>query len=64
MAKTKKDIIEEEIQSVYIDPLTDFGFKKIFLDRELLIAFLNDVVGTNFRDCGSKTFNTQRYGNV
>ena len=50
MAKTKKDIIEEEIQSVYIDPLTDFGFKKIFLNRELLTNFLNDVIGTNIKE--------------
>ncbi|MDR1021684.1 MAG: Rpn family recombination-promoting nuclease/putative transposase, partial [Prevotellaceae bacterium] len=29
-------------EAVYINPLTDFGFKKIFGDKELLIAFLND----------------------
>ena len=46
MARAKKDIIDEAIQSVYIDPLTDFGFKKIFLNKKLLITFLNDVVGT------------------
>jgi hypothetical protein len=40
MAKTK--VIKEEkiIDSVYIDPLTDFGFKKLFLNKELLITFL------------------------
>ncbi|MDR3188558.1 MAG: Rpn family recombination-promoting nuclease/putative transposase, partial [Prevotellaceae bacterium] len=30
--------------AVYINPLTDFGFKKVFGDKELLIAFLNDIV--------------------
>ena len=45
---TKRKKIEEEIvPSVYINPLTDFGFKKIFLNKDLMIAFLNDVVETN-----------------
>jgi predicted transposase/invertase (TIGR01784 family) len=35
---------------VYLNPLTDFGFKKVFLDKELLIAFLNDVMGLNIVD--------------
>ncbi|MDR3367314.1 MAG: Rpn family recombination-promoting nuclease/putative transposase, partial [Prevotellaceae bacterium] len=30
--------------TVYINPLTDFGFKKVFGDKELLIAFLNDII--------------------
>ena len=52
MAKTNlKVVIEEEIrQSVYINPLTDFGFKKLFLKKELMIAFLNDIVGKNIKD--------------
>ena len=41
---------DEDFQSVYINPLTDFGFKRIFLNKELLIAFLNDVVGTDIKD--------------
>ena len=48
MAKSKTK--EEDLLSVYIDPLTDFGFKKIFLNKELLIAFLNDVVGTDIKE--------------
>ncbi len=31
----------------YINPFTDFGFKKLFgteLNKDLLIAFLNDVI--------------------
>ena len=43
-------IENENIQSVYINPLTDFGFKKLFLNKELLIAFLNDVVGTDINE--------------
>ncbi|MDR1342296.1 MAG: Rpn family recombination-promoting nuclease/putative transposase [Prevotellaceae bacterium] len=31
-------------EAVYINPLTDFGFKKIFGDEKLLIAFLNDIL--------------------
>ena len=47
----RKVVIDDEIlQSVYINPLTDFGFKKLFLNRELLIAFLNDVIGTDIKD--------------
>ena len=49
MAKRWK-IGDEDIQSVYINPLTEFGFKKIFLNRELLITFLNDVAGTKIRE--------------
>ena len=41
---------EEIKQSVYINPLTDFGFKKLFLKKELMIAFLNDIIGTNIED--------------
>ena len=28
----------------YIDPLTDFGFKRIFGDKEVMMAFLNDLI--------------------
>jgi predicted transposase/invertase (TIGR01784 family) len=33
-----------EVPSVYMNPLTDFGFKKVFGDKELLIHFLNDIL--------------------
>jgi len=42
MAKRVKKIDEPE--SKYINPLTDFGFKHIFGDKELLIDFLNAVL--------------------
>jgi hypothetical protein len=38
---------KEEIKPkdpVYLNSLTDFGFKRIFGDRELMIDFLNEVV--------------------
>jgi predicted transposase/invertase (TIGR01784 family) len=49
MAKTKK-VEYELVPSMYINPLTDFGFKKLFLNKDLLIAFLNDIVETNIKD--------------
>jgi predicted transposase/invertase (TIGR01784 family) len=30
---------------VFMNPRTDFGFKKLFSDKTLLIAFLNDILG-------------------
>ncbi|MCL1932986.1 MAG: Rpn family recombination-promoting nuclease/putative transposase [Candidatus Azobacteroides sp.] len=50
MAKIKTKTEDEIVNSIYINPLTDFGFKKLFLNKELLIAFLNDVVGTSIKD--------------
>jgi predicted transposase/invertase (TIGR01784 family) len=50
MAKTEDRTNDKDIQPVYINPLTDFGFKKLFLNRDLLIAFLNDVVGTDIQE--------------
>ena len=54
MAKTKvknksvvTDLDDIFVESVYINPLTDFGFKRLFYNKELLIPFLNDVVGTD-----------------
>lgn len=44
MAKKKKEMIAPIGR--YIDPLTDFGFKKIFNsepNKDLLIAFLNEL---------------------
>ena len=49
MAKAKKETaIEDEIlSSVYINPLTDFGFKKLFLNKDLMIAFLWEKHGNS-----------------
>jgi len=49
-AKKETDIEDEVISSTYINPLTDFGFKKLFLNKDLMIAFLNDVVGASIKD--------------
>ncbi|MDR1667801.1 MAG: Rpn family recombination-promoting nuclease/putative transposase, partial [Bacteroidales bacterium] len=46
----KNKSLEKPEDSVYINPLTDFGFKRIFTDKELLIAFLSDIVGTKITD--------------
>ena len=51
MSKTNLKVAIEKIrQSVYINPLTDFGFKKLFVKKELMIAFLNDIVGKKIKD--------------
>ena len=51
MARKKHTSIDEELkQSVYINPLTDFGFKKLFLKKELLISFLKDIVRADIKD--------------
>jgi predicted transposase/invertase (TIGR01784 family) len=51
MAKVKTAKQEVEIlPSVYLDPLTDFGFKKIFLNKDLLIALINDLIGVGIKD--------------
>ena len=52
MAKAKKEreIEDEILSSMYINPLTDFGFKKLFLNKDLMIAFLNDVVGASIKN--------------
>ena len=47
---TGTDMSGSLADSVYIDPLTDFGFKRLFYNRELLIAFLNDIIGTAIKD--------------
>jgi len=45
MAK-KKETNDVPKQPVFINPLTDFGFRRIFSDKELLISFLNEVLPT------------------
>jgi hypothetical protein len=42
-AKETKETKETQDTSVFMNPRTDFGFKKLFFDKELLIAFLNDI---------------------
>ncbi|MDR1602017.1 MAG: Rpn family recombination-promoting nuclease/putative transposase, partial [Tannerella sp.] len=40
---------EIETGEVFLNPRTDFGFKKIFMDKELLIDFLNEIIGEKAR---------------
>ena len=48
--ETETNMIDSLVDSVYIDPLTDFGFKRLFYNKELLISFLNDIIGTAIKD--------------
>jgi len=41
MCMNREKIIEEPM---YINPLSDFGFKRIFGDKEIMIAFLMDLL--------------------
>jgi predicted transposase/invertase (TIGR01784 family) len=43
MKKEKRES-KAEISGIYLNPRTDFGFKKIFMDKELLIDFLNEII--------------------
>jgi predicted transposase/invertase (TIGR01784 family) len=43
MAK-KINTVNTPIPTVYMNILSDFGFKKVFSDKELLIHFLNDIL--------------------
>ena len=42
-ATVKKKAVKE-LMGRYINPLTDFGFKRIFGNKEFLINFLNSVL--------------------
>jgi len=51
----------------YINPFTDFGFKKLFgteFNKELLIDFLNQVLGDRERIQGLTYLNTENLGNT
>jgi len=51
----------------YINPFTDFGFKKLFgteFNKELLIDFLNNVLGERERVQDLTYLNTENLGNV
>ena len=50
MAKTNIKSKDKILKPVYIDPRTDFGFKRLFQNKTLMIAFLNDIVGTDIKD--------------
>ncbi|MDR1022813.1 MAG: Rpn family recombination-promoting nuclease/putative transposase [Prevotellaceae bacterium] len=50
-------------EAVYINPLTDFGFKKIFGDKKLMIAFLNDILQPEERITALSYVPTEQLGN-
>ena len=51
----------------YINPFTDFGFKKLFgteFNKELLIDFLNQVLGEREQVKNLTYLNTENLGNI
>jgi hypothetical protein len=41
------ELVKEKFEDKYIDPFTDFGFKKLFgeeCNKELLLDFLNELL--------------------
>ncbi len=51
----------------YINPFTDFGFKKLFgteFNKELLVDFLNQVLGDRERIQDLTYLNTENLGNT
>jgi len=56
-----------DIKERYINPFTDFGFKKLFgteFNKELLIDFLNQVLGDRERIRNLIYLNTENLGNT
>ena len=49
-AKTESTVVPKPKEAgVYIDPRTDFGFKRLFGDKEVMIGFLNSVLDVEIR---------------
>jgi predicted transposase/invertase (TIGR01784 family) len=46
----KRKYVKNSRRGVFMNPRTDFGFKKIFGDKQLLIAFLNTVLPEEIAD--------------
>jgi predicted transposase/invertase (TIGR01784 family) len=54
-------------QGIFINPFTDFGFKKLFgteFNKELLIDFLNQVLGDRERIQDLTYLNTENLGST
>ncbi|MDR1918517.1 MAG: Rpn family recombination-promoting nuclease/putative transposase, partial [Tannerellaceae bacterium] len=45
MVYRKQPLGKNSNVNVFLNPLTDFGFKKVFFDKKILTAFLNDMLG-------------------
>jgi len=58
--------MEVFIKETYLNPLTDFGFKKLFfneLDKELLIDLLNEIIQEQGKITGIRYLPTEQLGN-
>jgi len=58
--------MEVFIKETYLNPLTDFGFKKLFfneLNKELLIDLLNEIVQEQGKITGIRYLPTEQLGN-
>ena len=61
----REQVMEVEIRERYIDPYTDFGFKKLFgteLNKDLLISFLNALFKGNLEITDLTYLNTEHLG--
>jgi hypothetical protein len=50
-------MLNEKMKAKYLNPFTDFGFKKIFgeeASKPLLIDFLNALLRIRPKSCGGK----------
>ena len=60
-----EQVMEVEIRERYVDPYTDFGFKKLFgteLNKDLLISFLNALFKGNLEITDLTYLNTEHLG--
>ena len=48
--RTKKNIHKPQDAGVFIDLRTDFGFKRLFGEKDLMIDFLNSVLDISIVD--------------
>ncbi|MCL2649763.1 MAG: Rpn family recombination-promoting nuclease/putative transposase [Candidatus Azobacteroides sp.] len=58
--------MEVFIKEIYLNPLTDFGFKKLFfneLNKELLIDLLNEIIQEQGKITGIRYLPTEQLGN-
>jgi len=60
--KTKSKTVKPKDVGKYIDPRTDFGFKRLFGDKELMMAFLNAVLDVKDKIVELHYKNTVRTG--
>ena len=54
----------EELKAKYLNPLTDFGFHKVFETKELLIDFLNEVIRKEGLITDIQYLSPEQWGNL